>query len=85
MRINSVIVLLTGLNISLLGMLIYMHMSSTQKKAVLDDIIKIRSQYNYDDLLPNIVYSKDDKVDVIFRPVNDVGKIIISWEGRGKI
>lgn len=71
MRINNVVVLLTGLNIALLSMLIYMHVSSTQKKALLDDIIKIRNQYNYDDLLPNIVYSKDDKADVIFRPVND--------------
>lgn len=71
MRITNIVVLLTGLNIALLSMLIYMHISSTQKKAVLDDIIKIRSQYNYDDLMPNIVYSKDEKADVIFRPVND--------------
>ena len=63
--------MLTGLNIALLAALIFMHINSQNQKAVLDDVIRIRSQYNYDDLLPSIIYSKDDKVDVIFRQVHD--------------
>lgn len=33
--------------------------------------LEIQKRYNYDDLMPSIIYSKDDKVDTIFREVQD--------------
>lgn len=34
--------------------------------------MEIQKKYNYDDLMPTIVYAKDDKVDTIFREVQDI-------------
>lgn len=71
MRISSVIVLLTGLNVALLSALLYLHAASATRRAALEEVLRVRSTYNYDDLMPSIVYAKDDRADVIFRPVSD--------------
>ncbi len=71
MRKGTIVTLLTGLNLALLIALLYLHLSRKQRLAQVEQNLKIQRQYNYDDLMPSIFYSKDDKVEVIFREVID--------------
>ena len=68
---NTLVTLLTGINLALLIALLYVHITSKKTKEQLEETLRIRKTYNYDELLPSIVYSKDNKVDIMFREVMD--------------
>ncbi len=63
--------MLLGLNISLLLALLYLHIFSKDRISKLEHRLKTKLEYNFDDLVPTITYSKDDRVDVGFRQVKD--------------
>lgn len=68
----SIILALIGLNLSLLGTLLYFSIQSRNQKEAHKKHLEVQKRYNYDDLMPSIIYSKDDKVDTIFREVSDI-------------
>ena len=70
-KTGTLVYILTALNLVLLSSLIYQQMRNKTEKKKYNEIMEIQKKYNYDDLMPNIVYSKDDKVDAIFREVMD--------------
>jgi len=72
MNRNFVLVILLGLNVSLLLALLYLHIFSKDRISKLEQRLKTKLEYNFDDLVPTITYSKDDRVDVGFRAVHDV-------------
>lgn len=71
MNKTTLIAILIGLNLSLLTTLLYLQLSSRKQKEAYKKNLEIQKRYNYDDLMPTIIYSKDDKVDTIFREVSD--------------
>lgn len=72
MNKTSLIIVLVGINLGLIGTLLFLQVSSQNQKEAHRQQLEIQKRYNYDDLMPTIIYSKDDKVDTIFREVHDV-------------
>lgn len=71
MNKTTIMLFMVGLNLALLATLLYKQVKSKPLKESHKKNIEIQKKYNYDDLIPSIVYSKDDKVDTIFREVQD--------------
>lgn len=71
MRRNLMLTTLLGLNLALLLALLYQHIFSKDRLAKIEERVRTKTEYNFDDLVPTITYAKDDRVDVGFRPVRD--------------
>lgn len=72
MNKTTLIVVLIGINLGLIGAILFLQISSQKQKEIHRQHLEIQKRYNYDDLMPSIIYSKDDKMDTIFREVQDV-------------
>lgn len=68
---SLLVTILFGINLALFGFLLYANIFAQEKQAKINQILKIKKQYNYDELFPTITYSKSDKAEVSFKSVDE--------------